>query len=472
MTDVIYSNTFDAGTDGATWTAAASGGGNGTALVTAQGTGATFTYNAALAAVNGPLGLAITAGSSATYIRGDDPRSDSAPATRSGMRRAFRYNGTPSAAVFLGQIRTLTDANVASFTIQSTGAIRIIAGASANAYTSSTGLLTSGVKYFFELLYTPGATTTTATLEFRVSDSTDATTILTQTLTNVDVGTTDPGQRFRFSGFSGTITNWGTDYIDSIRWGHKATGWLGPIANQLPVVSVPAYQNLSTPGATTVTAIASDSDGTVATYLWSREATKSTASPTLTNTGNATVNVASFPAGNLVTLKLVVTDNDGGPTTVYHEIRTPTSGDVSIIDVALDAPGDSGWTIYGGAGSQAAALNDGSATTGVESPDVPTSPLVHYWRTGPMLPRDALRLYIDKALLTASGTQHTKFRVTQGPDNTLIAEVASSALKDQFTAAVSDLSLSSQDLYFDLTAPQVAAITDWGDLRVGEVVDD
>lgn len=470
MTDAIYSNSFEGGTDGTTWTAPTSGGGSGTALTTAQGTGAVFIFSAA-AACQGSLGLRMTIGSNASYVRGDDPRSDASPSLRGGMRRGFKYHSQPTATVFIGQVRTQTDANVVSATILNTGAIRIIVGASTTLYTSSTGLMTAGSLYNFELIYTPGASTTTATIEFRLAGN-DDTQILAQTFTNVDVGTTDPAARFRFGGMSGT-TGWTYDYMDSLRWGHKATGWFGPIANQLPVASVPPYQNLSTPGSTTVTVIASDSDGSISTYLWSRVANKSTASPALTNTTLATLNVASFTEGNLVTVQCIVTDNSGGAVTVVHEIRTPTDADAGIIDVVIDAPGDSGWTIYGGAASQNAALSDGSATTGVESPDLPSTALVHYWRYTPMEPRAALRILVDDTLQTASGSiSNVKYRLVQGPDNTVIAEVAATALKDQASGSTSSLSLTNQDLYFDLTPTQVSSITDWGDLRPGVVVDD
>jgi gliding motility-associated-like protein len=78
--------------------------------------------------------------------------------------------------------------------------------------------------------------------------------------------------------------------------------------NQKPVVTVGANQTITLPtNSTTVTGSATDSDGTIASYLWTKQ---SGPAATLTNTTTTTLSLADLVAGVYV-FRLTATDNGG-----------------------------------------------------------------------------------------------------------------------------------------------------------------
>ena len=228
-------------------------------------------------------------------------------------------------------------------------------------------------------------------------------------------------------------------------------GAYDPVAgNTPPSVTLSANQNVAAGAAVTASASATD-DGSIASYAWSVVSAASTTTPTLTNANTATVSLTAPAVGHLVTLQCVVTDNLGASTTATTEIRVPSTSAMSPIAGA--GSGDSGWTIYGGAATQGDALKDGSSTTGVESPDMTSTPSKRRWRLGPMNPRSALKVTLSDTLLTAASTHTSKVRVFSG--STQITE-----------RSLATVSTTPSAPTIDLTAGEVAAITDWGNVQI------
>jgi hypothetical protein len=463
MTDQVYSNTAEGGTNGTAVSTGNSGGASGTAFATVQtGTQWTFSTAAAKPSGGGSLGYNLALDTTSRYLRGDDP----SPSGRGGMGSWFEYTGAPSATLFLGQIRDSAVVAMCSAVITTAGKF----SCSNTSSTLQTGMTSpsalSAGWYRYEILATPGGTTSTGTVEIYLWDS-SGTLVHSNTVSGTfNLGSTLPPSAYRFGSPTGPITNYTNLHIDNLRWGHVASGNIGDVANAAPTQTLSATQTVSAGAACTATSTASDSDGSIASYLWTVVTAASSATPTLTNATTATVSFTAPAAGNLVTLQCVVTDNQGATNTATTEVRVPTTSDVSTLSFV--GTGDSGWTIIGGAGSEGAALNDASNTTRMESPDIVGTDSVRTWRLAPMTARSGLRITLLGAVLTSSIANSNKVRVISG--GTQITERATTTLKKVSDNSTSDVTTSDLDLYFDLTGPEIAAISDWGDVRVSALV--
>lgn len=273
---------------------------------------------------------------------------------------------------------------------------------------------------------------------------------------------------------TGPTGGWTADW-DSLQMNNGATSEIGPyiVANAAPVVSLTANQNVPAASAVSVTATATD-DGSVATYAWSGTRYTSTAAPVaITFTGGitntATVGYASGAAGSLDILQCVVTDNLGLGTTTTTEVRVLSTGTVSTLQ--MDGYGDSGYTIIGGSATEGAALADGSSSTRVESPDISSTSVSHWWRFAPMTPRTGLRITLSDIVLTASATNSNKVRVLTAltpTSGTQVTQRNTSTLKKVTDDTTSDVTTSDLALYFDLTPSELTA-TDFASVAVGTV---
>ena len=114
--------------------------------------------------------------------------------------------------------------------------------------------------------------------------------------------------------------------------------------NQIPVVNAGSTQTIVLPtNSTTITAVATDPDGTIASYLWAN--TSGPAAPTLSGTTTSTLTVGGLVAGNYV-FRITVTDNAGATasTDVTVNVQTPTNVNPSAnagADVVLFLPTNS-----------------------------------------------------------------------------------------------------------------------------------
>jgi|GEM_PF-2195777 len=267
-----YHNTFEGGSDGTMLTIANSGGASGDAFsyifsnnIAYVNGNSNIVYSAA-AKTNGNLGLRITLTASTSYVRIDD--------SNGGTRGVIRVPITPASVsgdTSYAAIRNVSNVVMASVGVYSDGKIR--------AYTSTGGRInasaytpTLGTLYWAELAATSGADTSTGRIEMKLFAA-DGTTEL-------------------YSYDSGATVNTGTENVAQFRWGtqttatgltyvdlddiqadsDKPTGWLGPYVagNAAPNVTLSADVTTIYPGETaTLTATATDSDGTIASSNWS-----------------------------------------------------------------------------------------------------------------------------------------------------------------------------------------------------------
>lgn len=249
--------------------------------------------------------------------------------------------------------------------------------------------------------------------------------------------------------------------LDYINVNDGSTTEIGPPGNAAPTATITGNQNVAAGATVSATMSASDSDGTIASYLWTVVSGSSTATPTLTNSTTATVSFTAPAAGNVVTLQCVATDNGGATVTKLTEVRVPIAGSTAAVPLPGAGAGGSAWTIIGGSASEGAALNDGNTATLVESADMTSTPQERIFRLQPMNSRSALVVTVSNAVLTSTATHTSKVRVYQGTLASGVTQVAE--------GSISAVSTSASSPTYSLTTGELAAITDWGDVRVSLV---
>lgn len=459
---MAFKNTFENGTNGANLTIANSGGANGDAFnmlvidnVSAPG-GASSVQYATTAAYQGAMGLLITLSASTTYMRWEEPTSG----PRGGLRRPYKHVAHPSTSATLASIRCEgggplsdpVDSSMGDLIVDSAGRL-CLSHASSGIDTASRYQLVVGTTYWIEFFVEKGTTTTNGKTWLRVLAA-DGTTVLNDYTSTTSNTRSSNVLRYRFAGAT-TATGWTSDTLDSLQAGLLPSGFLGPLPNQPPVVSIsPVKQAVAAGAAVSATATASDPDGTIATYAWSVDYCSTTA-PTLSNASTSTVNFTAPAAGHLVVLKCLVTDSDGASTSVTTEIRVPTSAATLAV-----LPDDSGkghtvktpWAVFGAAANAAAALSDGSGATGVESADVTSTPTVSRHRLAPSTTRSNAKITLAGVAKTDSGAITAKAMLYEG-----------TTLRQTWTLTPTTTP-TSVDLA--LSGATVAAIIDWSDLWV------
>ncbi len=223
----VLTNTFEGGTNGSNVTVANSGGASGTPFaVVVLGTGATITYTTAWK-TQGTVGCAINLGSSgSSYLRLDT----SEPGSRGVMRRPLIIPSSPTGTIVLMQLKSLTsDVLMANVNLLTTRTIRI-APSAVILTASESPVLDLNTIYWIELACTSGTTTSNGRLEIRITKDSDGSVVHTyDTGATVNTGIEAPGH-YRFSGFSTASSGWTTDYLDELRVGIQASGWLGALA--------------------------------------------------------------------------------------------------------------------------------------------------------------------------------------------------------------------------------------------------
>lgn len=318
-----YHNTFEGGSDGTTLTIANSGGASGDAFsyifsdnVAYVNGNSNIVYSAA-AKANGNLGLRITLTASTSYVRIDD--------SNGGTRGVIRVPITPSTVsgdTAYAVIRNVSNTVMASVGVYSDGKIR--------AYNSTGGRIntsaytpTLGTLYWAELAATSGADTSTGRIEMKIFAA-DGTTEL-------------------YSYDSGTTVNTGTENVAQFRWGTQttatglsyvdiddiqadsnlSTGWLGPYTpgNVAPNVSLSSDVTTIFPGETaTLTATATDSDGSITSTGWSATV------GTLTGSGlTRTITAPPSLTDQTSTITFSATDNGGATSNATVNITMKAS---------------------------------------------------------------------------------------------------------------------------------------------------
>lgn len=90
--------------------------------------------------------------------------------------------------------------------------------------------------------------------------------------------------------------------------------------NQLPTVNAGSDQTVTLPGTPSISATASDPDGAISTYTW----TKVSGGPAIINTPNAASSTLSGLTTGVYVFRCTVTDNDGG--TAYDDVQITING--------------------------------------------------------------------------------------------------------------------------------------------------
>lgn len=478
----VRNNNFDSGTHNAVISVANSGGGtNGDALdilllnnaSVPSGNVAMGRYSTA-AAAQGALGVELILQAGPSYLRWNPTETGF---NRYCARRAFYVHSTPSAAITL---MTMSNGTLVNFQLDTSRRISVQIGGSFVTGSLSTALPASAW-YFLEAACTKETGGgSNGQIEYKVTDITETLvgTVYASAADKV-LGSGDYTQ-YRFGGGT-TASGWTNDWIDSIRGGQVAgtDTWLGGFANAAPTVSgaVTTANPAPVSTLTTITYTAADSDGTIAsratTMLYPESSPPSitdgtTSTPDFTTSGTA-------PA--LYVQRQTVTDNGGASTPSDPvEVYVEGSGTITTLpgtSAYVQETVGSAWTQIGGGANSGATLSDGSGTTLIESPDITTTEQVHWVRLAPMTARTTPRITLLGALLTSGTANINKIRVRAG--TTQITERATTTLKKVSDNSTSDITTSSQDLYFDLTSGEVTAInavTNGRDrLWVGFVVD-
>ena len=455
-----FKNTFEGGTNGANLTVAGSGGASGDAFDTIvvnnaakNGGGPAVQYLTA-AAIQGALGLRITTQAATSYVRWSDPT----PGARGVARLPFYFNGNPSAQLDLATIRSegggpLGDsagAAMISLVCASTGRIAIAPAGSTDA--ASQFLLPSVGLYWIEFAGTKGTTTTDGKGELRVYAA-DGTTLLHNYTNSACNCRSSNAWQYRWGGVT-TATGYTYVDLDSIQAGAlTGTSFHGPLANTPPTISsISAAQNVAAAASVSCSVTASDPDGTIASYAWTVDYC-STTSPTLSGASTATCTFTAPAAGNLVVLKCTVTDNGGATTSSTSEVRVPSSSTPLTI-----LPDDAGkghttltpWGTFGGAATAAAALRDGSGTTGIESADVGAVAQTTRHRLAPSTSRANAKITLEGLAKTDSSALTAEARLYQG-----------GTLRQTWGLSPTT---TPTDVDLDLSSGAVSAITDWADL--------
>lgn len=453
MADQIYQNTAETGlSDGtAVTTTNSDDGAAGTAFANIQGT---WTFDTD-AAKSGSLGYRQTLDATARYLRADDTTVSAGE--RGGCGGWFYYpGGTISSSVAFVGVRTAADAQIGSLNIFSTdtkpyfynrAGTRVSAG-----YTVAPVALTAGW-YRFMFMYTPGGSTTTATIEAKVWDTAGTLVMHYNSGAAYDAGTTDPAGRIRFGGPTTTATGWTTFDMDNLRWGHVASGDIGDVANAAPTGSITGNQNVSAGATVNASVSVSDPDGTIASYAWSYVSASSTGSPTLTGASTAAVSFTAGSAGNLYTLQCVATDNGGATLTQTTEVRVPITGSTTGVPLAFDGTNDVGsFTIVGGSSTDGAALADASDAT--------------YLETGVALSASAQssRFRLQPSAARTTFAIPLRLATDTGTGNAIVKLYEGSTLRKTFTTQA--ITSTITDYTFTVDSTTIAAIVDWGNLLV------
>lgn len=217
------------------------------------------------------------------------------------------------------------------------------------------------------------------------------------------------------------------------------------VVNSPPEITVSPTQNVTAGSTVSLTAEASDPDGTVASYAWSFDYPTSGA-PTISG---ATTASASFTAGSapqLYVVRCTVTDNSGDSSFATTEVRVPASGGAAARPLPQNGTAVGTWTNVGGAATRGAALADESDSTYVQSDDLSSTETRLRVRVAPSGNRSSST--VSWRLATDAGTATVKVRLFEG-----------NVQRQEWTQAIT----ASPTAYnFSVTSP--GTITDWGNL--------
>lgn len=439
----IQTNTAEGGTNGVTVTAGNSGGASGTAFGTVgTGAGGAIIYSNEQAA-HGTLSWKCTPGTGAQTMLWNQTGSGAVFSTR-----FYVYlTGYPSAETQWHLVQTSGGALVAGMNLTTAGKLKVFNSA-ATTLATFTNSVPLNTWTRITLFGTINATTGSVTAKMYPGDSLTATE--TQAFTNTNTGSTDAG-RALFGKFTaaGTMVSY---YLDDFAEDLTSSTEIAPPSNVAPTVSADTpVQAVAVSSTASLSYTAFDSDGSIASRATTFDFPTSSP-PSLTG---GTTSTPSFttgtPAPKLYQVRQTVTDDQGATASAVAEVRVNTTGDVKPISGLAAAYTGGSWANVGGAADEATALNDASDATYVESATLTST-------------ATEARLRLDPATVRANLS--VTFRVAQDVAGTIVAKgrlYEGTTLRQEWTLTTTT---SAADQVCALSAPTVAAITDWGNLYV------
>lgn len=219
--------------------------------------------------------------------------------------------------------------------------------------------------------------------------------------------------------------------------------------NLPPDVTAGPTQTVSTGATVTLAFTASDTDGTISSRATTFTYRTSGSDPTVTG---GTTDSPTFPAGTApqrYVVRHTATDNLGATGYAETEVRVPVSGSTAVSPEPADGTGVGSWTNVGGASTEGAALADASDSTYVESAAVTGVEQTRRWRLFPSQTRATGTITI-KVSQDVAGAITAKARLYEG-----------STMRQEWTLTTTT---TPTDQVLTLSAPTIAAITDWGNL--------
>jgi len=296
--------TFNVGTEGVTISAANSGTSGDAVAILQAGTG-NGVY-AAAAALRGGKGASVTGILNDTFSIVMSNTSDV-----SGTAQIyFRIPAYPSVGGAFFRLRSSVG-NIAIFNLSSTGVLSIqnSVGTGLKNFNSNTPLALNTI-YRLQLQATPNASTTAGYIAGQLYDNSDVL-IDSYSASNVNAGTTLDVQTAQ-AGKVVTISDGFSMNIDELGFATGSTSEIPPVsagANQAPTVNAGGDQVDIRPYATvTLTAVASDPDGTTPTVTWAQ----TNGSPSVTLSGSGAVQTFVAPPTRAgYTLTFQATADDG-----------------------------------------------------------------------------------------------------------------------------------------------------------------
>lgn len=304
----LRTNNAEGGTNGTAVTPGNSGGASGTAFLSVSpGASGSIAFSSAWAA-HGTLSYLFTpaAGAACSTVLPD------ATAAPQFARRIYvRLTGYPSAETIFADVQTTGGTTVARLHLTATGALKMV-NAAGSAVATFTNVLALNTAYRISIEGTVNATTGTFNADLYNLDS--LTSIESKAQTNVNTGSTNVGRLAL--GKLTAAPSMAPFYIDDIAINTDDANEIGPVAsNVAPTANAGPDQTVNAFDTVTLDSTGStDSDGTIASRLWSQVSgpavtlsSTTAAQPTFTAPANS--------AGASLVFGLTVTDDDGATST-------------------------------------------------------------------------------------------------------------------------------------------------------------
>ncbi len=355
------------------------------------------------------------------------------------VRAYFYLPATPSDVTLMMSVYSSTDTRAAAVGISAAGKLYI--------RDSVTSVLAAGTVNVpanqwvrIETYVTAGSSGATVQAAMYAHDSTtpldsvsSTAGVTSTTLSSVRIG------KDAYSAY--TATYW----VDDVGVETVATGYIGPMTNLPPAVNAGADQSVTASSTVNLSATASDSDGSIASYAWTFDYPTSGA-PSLTGGTTATPSFTAGAAGSLYVLRCTVTDNGGTTAADTVEVSVPLTGAFTMLPGNGTKTGT--WTLAGAAATDGAALADSDDTTYTESPDYTVTAATAEYRLQPLAARGTLQFVVRTAQTLAGGT------VT-------VALVDGTTVRQTWTVPQT---LSAANTTLTVTNPGV--ISNWSNLRL------